>query len=159
MSKKATTGYKSDVLNSKGISLGELGAGLLAPRTNSTGSVGFNHSGKVSIGVGEARHQFQVSLNITLAHSKPGDEKRVSDEVIAAFLARKGTFLSDLGLNSAMAEPHSFSSGKVGYSYSGKTQLDGLTFQVGANITAIGSETWADKPVDVPAEVDALLAE
>ena len=159
MSKKQTVGYKSDVLNSKGVKLGELGTQFLAPRSFSTGSVGLNHNGKVSIGTGDARHLFQVSLNVTLAHSKDGDAKRVDEAVRNGFLALKPLTLTQMGLLDAVAEPHAFTSGKVGYYYSGKTLINGSICQVGCSITAIGSETWADKPVDVVAEVEAILAE
>jgi hypothetical protein len=145
--KKQTSGYKSDVLGVGAVSLKELGIGPMSPRTFSTGSVGLNHSGKASIKCGPDRHQFQVSLNITLAHSKPEDPKRVGQETIDAFLALPPQTLKDLGLESAIAEACTFSTGKVGFYANTKAMVGGNLCQVGCSVTAIGSDgdTWADE--------------
>lgn len=154
ITKKQTTGYKSDVLNAGGISMKDLGVGALFPREFSTGSVGLNHSGKVMLKCGEAKYNFQVSLNITLAHSKDGDLKRVNDETRAAFLAGKPKVLKDLGLENAVAASRIFNSGKVGFYLNGKCLVDGQLCQVGCSITAIGSDGkgWSDeRPTERPA--------
>ena len=154
ITKKTTTGFRSDVLNAGGVPMKDLGIGILAPREFSTGSVGLNHSGKAMVKCGEARYNCQVSLNITLAHSKDGDPKRVSDEVRAAFLAGKPMSLKDLGLENALAEARTFNSGKVGFYLNGKCVVGGHLCQVGCSITAIGSdgEGWADeRPAERPA--------
>lgn len=153
--KKQTAGFRSDILGQVAVTMKDLSIGLLSPREFSTGSVGLNHSGKASLKCGPDRYNFQVSLNITLAHSKDGDPKRVSDEIRAAFLASKPVTLKDLGLENALAEARTFNSGKVGFYLNGKCVVNGQLCQVGCSITAIGSdnnETWADsRPAERPA--------
>lgn len=152
MSQKTTTGYKSDVLGLGSVKLGALGVGPMEPRTNSTGSVGLNHSGKVAIDVAGERKQFQVSLNITLAHSKPEDPKRIPQADIDAFLALPPQDLKGLRLENALADARVFNSGKVGFYFNGKATLAGKPCQVGCSITAIGSDTWDDdRPAERPA--------
>lgn len=145
--KKTTSGYKSDILGMSAVTLKELGIGPMAPREFSTGSVGLNHSGKASLKCGPDRYQFQVSLNITLAHSKPEDPKRVSQATLDAFLALPPQSLKDLGLESAVAQARTFSSGKVGFYANTKAVVGGNLCQVGCSITAIGSDgaEWADE--------------
>jgi hypothetical protein len=153
--KKETEGYKSDVLGQGSVSLKDLAIGPMSPREFSTGSVGLNHSGKVGLKCGPERYQFQVSLNITLAHSKPGDPKRVSQEDIDAFLALPPQSLKDLGLENAIADARTFSSGKVGFYANTKAVVGGNICQVGCSITAIGSDgdKWVDeRPAEKSAE-------
>jgi hypothetical protein len=152
MSKKTTNGFKSDVLALGSVKLGALGVGIMEPRTNSTGSVGLNHSGKVSLDVAGERKMFQVSLNVTLAHSKPEDPKRIPQADIDAFLALPPQDLKSLRLDNALADAREFSSGKVGFYFNGKANVGGKPCQVGCSITAIGSDTWDDQR---PAEREA----
>jgi hypothetical protein len=150
--KKITNGFKSDVLATVAVAMKELGIVAMVPREFSTGSVGLNHSGKATVKCGTERYACQVSLNITLAHSKAGDPKRVSDAARSAFLALKPMSLKDLGLEGALAEARTFSSGKVGFYLNGKTVIDGQLCQVGCSITCIGSEEWpSDRPAERPA--------
>jgi hypothetical protein len=154
ISKKQTNGYKSDILGQVSIQLKELNVTSMPVREFSTGSVGFNHSGKATIKCGPDRYSFQVSLNVTLAHSKDGDPKRVKDEVRASFLALPPHSLADLKLNDALAEARTFNSGKVGFYFNGKALVGGHLCQVGCSITAIGSEDWADeRPIERSASV------
>ncbi len=154
IAKKETEGYRSDVLNRGSVDLSELGIGSALPvRSFSTGSVGLNHSGKVSLKCGPERYQFQVSLNITLAHSKPGDAKRLSQDVIDAFLALPPQSLKELGIAGQAADARTFSSGKVGFYLNGKCFVGGQLCQVGCSVTAIGSDgdKWADeRPAERP---------
>jgi len=155
MATKKTTGYKSDVLATVAVNLKDLGIGVMEPREFSTGSVGLNHNGKATIKCGAERYPFQVGLNITLAHSKPGDPKRISDEIRAAFLAGKPVTLKDLGLESALCEARVFTSGKVGFNLNAKAMVNGHLCQVGCNVTAIGSEDWdAERPAERPAAAE-----
>jgi hypothetical protein len=156
--KKQTSGFRSDVLGQVAVAMNALSIGPLYPREFSTGSVGLNHSGKASLKCGPDRYNFQVSLNITLAHSKTDDPKRVSDETRSAFLASKPVTLKDLGLENALAEARTFNSGKVGFYLNSKCMVNGHLCQVGCSITAIGSDgdTWADSR---PAERPAAAAE
>lgn len=150
--KKITNGFKSDVLGAVAVAMKDLAIMPMSPREFSTGSVGLNHSGKASVKCGPERYNFQVSLNITLAHSKAGDAQRVSEETRAAFLAGKPLSLKDLGLEGALAEARVFNSGKVGFYLNGKCVIDGRLCQVGCSITAIGSEEWpSDRPAERPA--------
>jgi hypothetical protein len=143
--------FKSDILNSAPLSLSNMNIGWLTPRTMSSGSVGFNYGGKTLLTIGEETVKLQVSLNVTLCHSKPGDTKRVDQDKIDRCLALGSKSLKDFGLNNACAEARSFSSGKVGYYYGGKVMLDGLLFQVGLNVVAVGSDQLdAVRPVERP---------
>jgi hypothetical protein len=152
--KKQTSGFKSDVLGQVAVTLKDLQITTMSPRENSTGSVGLNHSGKTSLKCGETKYAFQVSLNITVAHSKEGDPKRISDDARAAFLASKPNTLKDLALEGALAEARIFNSGKCGFYFNGKAMVNGQLCQVGCSITAIGSETWDDeRPSERPAAV------
>lgn len=151
MSKKQTEGFKSDVLTMGSISLKQLGVGQLEPRTNSTGSVGFNYSGKVNLDVAGESKAFQVSLNVTLAHSKPDDPKRLKDEDIQKFLSLEPQSLKSLKIDQMAATARIFSSGKVGFYANGKCVVSGLALQLGCSVTAIGSDTWDDeRPADRP---------
>lgn len=153
MATKKTEGFKSDVLNRGSVDLKDLNIGSLQPREFSTGSVGLNHSGKATVKCGPDRHNFQVSLNITVAHSKEGDPKRISDEARAAFLAGKPVTLKELGLENAAAEARTFNSGKVGFYLNTKCMVGGQMCQVGCSITAVGSEEWdAERPAERPAQ-------
>ena len=143
MATKKTIGSKQNVLDLGSFPLKHLGVGVLSPRSFSTGSVGYNHSGKVNIKCPDPK-SFQVSLNITMSHSKPGDLKQVPKEVIQNFLDSNPVTLNDLGLSEAMADARLFSSGKVGFYFNGKVNVQGRSFQIGCSITAVGSETWAE---------------
>jgi hypothetical protein len=150
--KKQTNGFKSDVLNLVAVAMKDLGIAAMSPREFSTGSVGLNHSGKVTIEVAGERKQFQVSLNITLAHSKAGDAKRVSDATRTAFLALPPKSLKDLGLEGALVDARIFSKGSVGFYLNSKCVINGQLCQVGCSITAIGSEEWpSNRPAERPA--------
>lgn len=149
MSKKQTEGFKSDVLTMGSISLKQLGVGAMEPRTNSTGSVGFNHNGKVTLDVAGEPKTFQVSLNVTLAHSKPDDPKRLKDEDIQKFLALEPQTLKSLKIDQTVATARIFASGKCGFYANGKATVAGLALQLSCSVVAIGSDTWDD---DRPAE-------
>jgi len=151
--KRETTGYKSDILGHGDVSLASLEVGALEPREFSTGSVGLNHSGKVAIAIAGVRYNFQVSLNIVVAHSKPDDAKYIGDDRRAAFLGSAPTTLKALGLDTALALARTFNSGKVGFFLNGKTTVNGQPCQVNCSITAIGSDGdgWAaERPPERP---------
>lgn len=142
---------KSDVLSVGVVALASLGIGEMRPRNFSTGSVGLNHSGKVTIKCGEAGNvNCQVGVNITLAHSKPDDPKFVGNEVKEKFLALNPMTLKDLDLHRSYAPAKTFSSGKVGFFLNGKLTIDGMACQLGVIVTAIGSDQWDDHPAEQP---------
>jgi hypothetical protein len=149
LTKKQTNGFKSDVLATGAVTMKDLGIASMAPREFSTGSVGLNHSGKVTVKCGGTGYVCQVSLNITLAHSRAGDAKRVSDATRESFLALPPKSLKDLGLDGALAEARTFSTGKVGFYLNGKCVIDGQLCQVGCSITCIGSDEWpSERPTE-----------
>jgi hypothetical protein len=151
MSQKQTSGFKSDVLAIGSVALKTLGVGPMSPKLASSGSANLNHSGKTTIEVAGEPKQFQVSLNITLAHSKPEDPKRVPQADIDAFLALPPQTLKDLRLESASALARIFNSGKTGFYYNGKCLVDGKACQVGCSVVAVGSDTWDEvRPAERP---------
>ena len=163
---KITKGNKNDILNSNGVKLSDLNLGPMVPRLNTTGSVGFNSSGKAQLDCGGTKYNFQVSFNATVSHSKPGDPKQIKGVKIEEFLTLNAHTVDMLGLGYGVAEPKEFSSGNVGYYFNGKTTVKGLSLQVGCNIIAIGSKDWGRDEVIVENEklnakhnelLDALL--
>jgi hypothetical protein len=146
---------KLDILNSTPVALNKVVVGPMAPREFSTGSVGYYYTGKTQLLCSGKPYNFQVGLQITVVNSKPGSKSPVSAAKVEEFLASGQKTLEQLGLAEACAFPKEFSTGSIGYNFSGKPQLDGLTLQVGANITAIGSQEWGKAAEQKQAEAEA----
>jgi hypothetical protein len=149
---KQTSGFKSDVLAIGSVALKDLNVVSMRPRlSGNTGSALMNHSGKVSIEVGGELKPFQVSINITLSHSKPGDPARIPQADIDAFLAIPPQTLKMLRLEDAKADARVFNNGKVGFYFNGKNLVDGKSCQVGCSVVAVGSQAWDDqRPMERP---------
>jgi len=55
------------------------------------------------------------------------------------------------------AEPKRFSSGSVGWHYSGKVMIDGVRVQVSLSLVVVGSKPIADKEVDAGGGVTLIV--
>jgi hypothetical protein len=146
---------KLDILNSSPVALKTVCVGPMAPRPFSTGSVGYHYSGKAQLLCSGKPYNFQVGLTITVANSKPGSKSPVSATKVEEFLASGPKTLEQLGLSEACAFPKEFSTGSIGYNFSGKSGADGLVLQVGVNITAVGSQDWGKAAEELEAKIKA----
>lgn len=60
------------------------------------------------------------------------------------FLATAKPLNTTIGTLPMPISPKEFSTGSVGYYGNGKLVIDGVEFQVGITLTAIGSKEWAE---------------
>ena len=132
----------------------ELRGVVLKPRQFSTGSYGFQGSGKINGKVNGHDVTYQVSANAIGVKTKTA-----TAEARAEFLAKsEGMLLSldDLTAGLHVGGGKLSEKGNVGYYCSGKAyvKIDGkpLQVQMGVNVTAIKSNTLAEAEVEKQAE-------
>jgi hypothetical protein len=138
--------YKSDILKGKVRTARQLlGNFVMVPRQFSSGKVGFNCSQAMQLLVAKEQVRFQVSVNLTAAHSEGWDQEK-KDLVLKS----APTLVKDL-IGGLALTPREFSSGKVGYGASEAIQMlvgdESVRFQASVNVTAAHSESWdAERP-------------
>lgn len=133
--------YKSDILVGKARTARALiGNFVMAPKQFSSGKVGFSCSQAMQLLVAKEQVRFQVSANLTAAHSEGWDQEK-KDLVLKSAPALVKDLIGGLTL-----APREFSSGKVGYGASESVQMlvgdESVRFQASVNITAAHSESW-----------------
>lgn len=160
-----------------GVRIGRDGTWTTAnPKLFDTSSVGYCLTGKVLLPASTLHDApvmlaTQVSMNITAIGSKdlpPEPDavcnhatSMVREDISACDLPRsKEAFLADapavtitLGTNTVTAVRRKFSSGKIGWYYGGKLELNingtVVKFQVGANLVGIGTEQLSEAGIPI----------
>lgn len=146
------------------------------PKHFSTGSVGYCLTGKMLLPVGKQRLAVQVGINVTVVGSKdlPTEQGLDGATVVGTIredttggdtLASKqpfangqaGSVMIAIAGTPFVAAPRVFSSGKVGWSATGKVNLmvngQVVKCQVGVNLVGVGTETLPTTESTVSATV------
>jgi hypothetical protein len=153
-------GFKSDVLNVGSLNLGKsLGSMVLAPKTFSSGKVGFYGQGALSLKCGKESYKFQVGITVTAIENA----KQTVDEEIKQAVLAAASMTADTLLRGRTGIAKEFSTGSVGFHHGDKIQLEvngsPLNFQLGVLVTAHGSKEWKTTRPETEAKAEQPAAE